>query len=65
MGMGPVRVVRILEYEYVDIKTMLEDQARWYVGINGKRTHRHVIIKSATLPPELLDNLPEVEDATD
>lgn len=52
-----IRVVRLLEYSYDSVDTMVADQQRWAIPANGVGPHpnKHVQIRSAVLPVDLFD----------
>ncbi len=51
-----IRVIRILEYTYVDQAAFEADQARWQLGIQKvSRPNGQVTIRSTMLPPETID----------
>jgi hypothetical protein len=51
-----IRVLRLVEYNYPDAKRMEEDMARWTIPANGSHQAGNMVIKSATLPLEVLDD---------
>lgn len=53
-----IRVTRVLTYVYRDLAVFLEDQAHWRAGIaNVWRPNGRVTIRSATLPPEAIEDV--------
>lgn len=52
-----IRVLRLLEYTYSDVETMVADMARWQVGANGShQAGTKVKISSTTLPPSIFED---------
>jgi len=53
-----IRVTRVLTYVYRDLGVFLEDQAHWAAGHSRTwRPNGRVTIRSATLPPEEIEDV--------
>lgn len=56
-----IRVLRLLEYQYADVARMQDDMTRWQVQ-GTYRPHSGLLIRSTTLPLEVLDDPVENAD---
>jgi len=55
-----IKVLRLLEYTYPSVEAMEKDMQLWFVGANcARQVSANKVIKSATLPIEVLKDLPE------
>lgn len=52
-----IRVLRLMEYTYPDLETMIQDRGRWAIqGVRSVGIGSVTSIKSTTLPIDLVDN---------
>jgi hypothetical protein len=54
--MARIRVLRLIEYSYESAEIMAHDMARWTLQYSAP--DRRIQIKSATLPPDIIKELP-------
>ena len=47
-----IRVIRVLEYRYVDLDRMRTDMANWHLSCQGIKTYEGMSIQSAVMMPE-------------